>query len=319
MPPPRSRSLLVAAARMYYLDGLSQAQVARALNLSRPNVSRILAAAREQGVVEIRINESGPVSRREDLERALMGATGIRSAYVLTREAGQQPTDAVTDMAARLVEEQIFSLTSIGISWGRTVARFADKVVADPVHDRLDVYSLMGGLSTTGPGGNSSVDVLARKCGAVPHRFEAPAVVGARRTWEALHAETSIITTIEAAAGVQLAVVGIGSMGVHASPAVVNAMELSPAETEAFLRQNPVGDICGQFYDASGRILGPPSSERVIGIELNQLQSVPTVIGVAGGREKAPGTAGALRTGAVDTIVLDENLATETLNLLRTG
>ena len=50
MPAPRHHSVLVKAARLYYLEDRSQADVARALGVSRSSVSRILAAAREQGV-----------------------------------------------------------------------------------------------------------------------------------------------------------------------------------------------------------------------------------------------------------------------------
>ncbi len=57
MPAPRDRSALIKAARMYFLDGRSQDDVARALGTSRSNVSRMLSAARAQGIVEIRVQE----------------------------------------------------------------------------------------------------------------------------------------------------------------------------------------------------------------------------------------------------------------------
>ena len=63
MPAPRDRSALVKAARMYFLDGQSQDEVARALGTSRSNVSRMLSAARAQGIVEIRVHDQ-PSARR---------------------------------------------------------------------------------------------------------------------------------------------------------------------------------------------------------------------------------------------------------------
>ena len=41
---------------MYFLDGRSQDDVARVLGTSRSNVSRMLTAARAQGIVEIRVH-----------------------------------------------------------------------------------------------------------------------------------------------------------------------------------------------------------------------------------------------------------------------
>ncbi len=55
MVAERKREALVKAARMYFLDGCSQQEIAAALGTSRSNVSRMLAAARHQGIVEIRI------------------------------------------------------------------------------------------------------------------------------------------------------------------------------------------------------------------------------------------------------------------------
>lgn len=44
---------LVQAARLYYEDGLTQAQVAAKIGVSRPQVSKMLAHAREAGIVHI--------------------------------------------------------------------------------------------------------------------------------------------------------------------------------------------------------------------------------------------------------------------------
>ena len=49
------RAQLVAAARLYYESNLTQAQIAQRLNVSRPSVSKMLARARELGIVHIEI------------------------------------------------------------------------------------------------------------------------------------------------------------------------------------------------------------------------------------------------------------------------
>ena len=48
---------LVYAARRYYLEDQKQSDIARELGISRPMVSRLLAEAREFGVVEIKIHD----------------------------------------------------------------------------------------------------------------------------------------------------------------------------------------------------------------------------------------------------------------------
>ena len=46
----------VRAAWLYYVEGLTQEQIAEALGLSRIKVIRMLAAARSEGLVKIRID-----------------------------------------------------------------------------------------------------------------------------------------------------------------------------------------------------------------------------------------------------------------------
>ncbi|CAL8970578.1 MAG: MarR family transcriptional regulator [Actinobacteria bacterium] len=316
MPAPRPQDVLVRAARLYYLQDKSQGEVAKELGLSRSSISRILAAAREQGVVEVRIHDPSALARVPELGDALCQAFAITSAVVVPRRRGESPVDVVGQAAARLFEERVTGLSSVALSWGNTVDRFVEHVELEPISRGLVICPLVGGLpSDAGPAGNTSLEVLAGKCGAKSYRFESPAVVESRQTWAAMNHESTIVRAIERAAEVEVAFVGIGSYGVHNSRRVVQAMQLSEEEAAQLAGQAPAGDICGRYYDLQGRPVGLPTSERVIGITLDQLRGVPEVIGLAGGVEKAPGVIGALRTGALDSVVVDEDLARAVLNL----
>src|SRR5688572_24255161 len=48
------------AARLYYIDGMGQTEVARFVNVSQSKVSRLLAQARERGIVRISVAEYEP-------------------------------------------------------------------------------------------------------------------------------------------------------------------------------------------------------------------------------------------------------------------
>lgn len=316
MSAPRSQDVLVKAARLYYLEDKSQGEVGKALGLSRSSVSRILAAAREQGVVEIRIHAPGGLLHATDLEDSLRQEFGIESPIVVSRPRSRSPIDVVAEVSARLFEERVAHLESFGLSWGMTVDRFVEQVELEAIHRSLRICPMVGGLpSDAGPAGNTSLEVLANRSGATSFRFESPAVVESRQTWAALATESSITMAVDRAAGVELAFVGIGSYGQHNSRRVVEAMHLDEEEAAMLARQAPAGDICGRFFDINGKLLGLPTSERVIGITLDGLAAVPQVFGLAGGVEKALGVVGALRTGTLNGIVLDQDLARAVLRL----
>ena len=62
--------LMVRVCDLYYNQGISQQQIAKDLNLSRPTVSRVWALAKEQGIVKISISNVNAVEHWE-LERRL--------------------------------------------------------------------------------------------------------------------------------------------------------------------------------------------------------------------------------------------------------
>jgi len=73
---------LLAVARLYYEDDLSQQQIADRLGVSRSTVSRLLQLAREQGIVHIEIRPPTSVSQ---LSAWLQGALKLRKAVVVPR------------------------------------------------------------------------------------------------------------------------------------------------------------------------------------------------------------------------------------------
>ncbi|MEI2821706.1 MAG: hypothetical protein V9E81_16640 [Marmoricola sp.] len=89
MPAPRDPNLLLAAARAYYLEGKSQAEIAVSLETSRSNVSRMLTEAQRQGIVEIKIHD--PSGRVRELELALRKKFGLKDVLVAASRA-EAPT-----------------------------------------------------------------------------------------------------------------------------------------------------------------------------------------------------------------------------------
>lgn len=100
MAAGRSLDTLVRAARLYYEDGLSQGEAARRLGLSGATVSRVLAQAREQGIVEVLIHDPrSPVQRVHEIEQQLIERFGLADAR--RRRLGRHRSSAVGRTAGR--------------------------------------------------------------------------------------------------------------------------------------------------------------------------------------------------------------------------
>ena len=86
MPDQRSLqdrvSLLADIAEMYYLENKNQAEIAKAVGVTRSMISRMLTEAREAGIVEIRVHR--PLQSDHDLVMDLIKTFGLLDAYVVT-------------------------------------------------------------------------------------------------------------------------------------------------------------------------------------------------------------------------------------------
>jgi DNA-binding transcriptional regulator LsrR (DeoR family) len=309
MPPPRDQDLLVKVARMYYEERRSQQEIATALELSRSNVSRVLTAAHERGIVEIRIHD--PSGRDLQLEHMLKDAFGLTDCRVADTHGSDQPAlHKAGDLGARWLRENLRTPQRIGVSWGRSLQSLVQAV---PDHGGLDVevVPLVGGLSSVDSEitGEELVRELARRLGGRFQRLHAPALLTSKAGRDVLLAEPTIRGTLTAAGECSVAIAGIGSHGVGSSAAIVEAMRLSPDEFDQFTHANPAGDLCARFFDDAGHAVHGPADDRVLAVSLADLARIPLVAGVATGTEKTRGALGALRSGVLNVLICDSSLA----------
>jgi DNA-binding transcriptional regulator LsrR (DeoR family) len=70
-----------------------------------------------------------------------------------------------------------------------------------------------------------------------------------------------------------------------------------------------IGDICTRPFDAKGRPIPFPGSERLVAMELADLRRIPHVIACAVGAAKVPAIRVAARVGYLNTLVTDSSTA----------
>ena len=293
---------------MYFLDGRSQDDIARVLGTSRSNVSRMLTAARVQGVVEIRVHDQ--TARAMELEQALRDAFGLSQVRVAAFRPGADVTAAAGDLAAQWLDETVRDGQVVALSWGTSLQAMVAAVAVDKPRD-VEVVPLVGGLTVDASlvAGQELVRELAGRLGATYRYLHGPALLRSEAARDALLAEPAIREALESALSADIAMVGIGSVGIGSSNVILDGLALTDDERAAFLAENPVGDTCCRFFDAEGKAIGGVVHDRVLAVALEELRRIPMVIGVATGAEKVAGVLGALRGGFVDGLITDSGLA----------
>ena len=82
----------------------------------------------------------------------------------------------------------------------------------------------------------------------------------------------------------------------------------SPAQIEELRSNGVVGDCCGVFYTADGRVADIPLNRCTPCVKPEEMEGMDVVV-TAGGVTKAAATLAVLRAGFVDRLLIDENLA----------
>lgn len=315
MPAPRDPGSLMRAAHLYYVEGRSQAEVAATMGTSRSNVSRMLAEAQRQGIVEIRIHD--PSGRLRELEGKLSATFGLSEARVAPRVtvSPARIEDRVGALVADLLLTGLKEPSTVALSWGRALQAAVYAVAPEQDHD-VTLVQLLGGVSATSNeiSGQELVRELAVRLGASYQLLHAPAALESSEACRSLLAESSVAAALDRARAADLAIVGVGDPHVGSSAAVLTAMNLSPQEQTAFWAQEPVGDLAGRYYTADGTALDGVVNDRVVSVTLADLDRIPQIVGVATGRAKTNAVLGSLRGHHLDALVCDESLARSLLS-----
>jgi DNA-binding transcriptional regulator LsrR (DeoR family) len=304
--------LRVRAAWLYYVEDMTQEQIARFLNISRAKVIRLLASARETGIVRIRIE--GRAGAQIALERQLATAFGLIEAIVVPAPADESRVAAVVGHAAgTYLSDQVRDGMSLGIGWGVTL-NMSLKALGGRSCQRLSVVSLLGGMTHSRAVNPSAVARrVADTFGADCYQLTAPVIVSEESVRMALWSEPGLRELLERARGVDLAVVSVGDVSEEAT---LCREGLLPRSALASLQAaGAVGDVLCHFIDADGRLVDHPVNRRVIAVDLEDLRRVPKIVVAAGGGRKVAAIRAALKATGARVLITEENAARRLLGI----
>ena len=304
--PESARDLRVKVAWLYYVEGLTQERIARFLGLSRAKIIRLLASAREVGIVRIRIDGRG--SEQVALERSLIASFGLAEAVVVPAPAHDDDAAQVVGHAAgAYIAEQVEDGMSIGAGWGATLNHCLRALGSRSIN-RLSVVSLLGGMTHSRAVNPSAVARhIADAFGAECYQLTAPVVVADASIRDALWSEPGLRELLERARNIDLAIVSVGDVSEQST--LFREGLLPASELAGLVAAGAVGDVLCHFVDAQGKVVGHPFNRRVVAVALDDLRRVPRIVVAAGGRRKVAAIRAALKATGARVLITDEAAA----------
>ena len=293
-------------AWLYYIEGMTQDEVANIVGMNRSRVLRILAAARQDGTVQIRVTTR--MSRCVELERELESRWSLTRAIVVPEP--QDPSQLRAIIGAEVgayMSQHVTSNMTVGLGWGKTLVSGVPAIVPRAA-DGVKVLAMLGGLTRVSEINPSEfawrvADRLSGEC----YMLATPVYAPDRQTREALMGHPGIAEVMTRAQSLDMAVLSVGDLTPHS---VFSEYGLLTRDEIASLEAaGAVGDILCHFIDAEGNVIDHPVNERVMAINPLSLRGTRHIVLASGGWHKLTVIRAALKALRPTVLVVNEVVA----------
>ena len=311
------KELAYHVARFYYVDGLTQQQIANRLGISRPKVSRLLSYARNNGIVEIKLNPPS-VRKTNVLSESLREELGLMEVVVV--ETNEDTEESILLNIARIGAEYISRTLKdgqiVGWGWGKTVFWTVHSLhVVKRIPSSLFVPLIGGaGQSVKFYQVNSLVEKASEIFGSQLMYLNAPAFFTDENTFRSFLKEKRVLNVLEMWKRLDVAIFGLGKP-VYDSEILKS--EIDPHTIVELIREKAVGDILARFFNRNGDICESSLNELILGITLDNLKKAPLRICLCGGRRKVEGIIAASRERYFNVLITDSITASTVMEKLR--
>lgn len=289
----------------YYINEMTQAEVAKTLGITRLRVNRAIRKAKSLGMVKVQIES--PFLARVKLQEALKATLGV--AHALVAPANRNAYDYHAPVGAALASHLTASLNAnpwrlVGVSWGMTL-QSAVRNLARQSRPELEIVSMNGG-TTTGAAFNSFsvASGFAERLGASYSLLAAPIYLSKNVDRAVFLAPDIFGDHFRKCEKLDAAILVAGDLS-ERSYLISTGLprEVTPEDLAA---HGAVGDMLGRFLNAEGNDIDHPLNARTVGIEIDTLKAIPHKILAAAGPHKTAIIRAVIKRGLVDTLITDD-------------
>lgn len=242
------------------------------------------------------------------LATRIQEALGLQAVYIAQGDSDQS-SDRLNlyHMAARVLLDSLLPHQIVAVSGGSTMAGMAQ---AFPVKRFNSTFiPARGGIGEhVERQANVIASVLAEKTGSQYKMLHMPDGLSPQALDMLISMEPQVKEIAELSEKTDVLVFGIG-----------NALQMAEqrgvpdALRKSLYAGNAVGEALGYYCNEAGHIIYETHN---IGVSLTNINHIPKVIAIAGGKNKAKAIIGITRAGSCGTLVTDEGAAHEISSLL---
>ena len=300
------------AAVAYYLEGKTMDAIARELQVSRATVSRLLARARAEGIVEITVFTPG--AQASCLSTELRDRHGVETLVVpLPKESSVEERHARTaEAAAEVLRQVVTSDAVLAVAWG-TMTQAISLHLRPKGVTNCYVVQVNGMGNGAGIGvhyAHALMDRFGRAFGARVQENPLPLFLDSARAVAMLRMDRLVSRVTQTIENADVFVFSVGTVteGMPSAPHLYGNY-LGDADYASLHADGAVGDIATTFFDGDGCSDSIRLNARSTGPDLEALRSVSRRICVVSGVHKIEALRAALAGAYVTDLIIDEHTA----------
>lgn len=301
-----SELLVVRAAELYYEDNKTQDEIGAILRITRWKVGRLLAHARETGIVRFEITH--PKARKLAIEHALVETFGLTSAVVVPRDTPEVLVDRVAAAASDFLVSMRPRTHRLGVSWGNTLHRVAETLPAG-WSTPVEVVQINGGVSQSASPGlaAATASMMAEKSGGAVTLLPTPAILERAETKAAIESDRAVSQVLGLAEGADTYLFSAGpatDVSIHVHSGYIDSSDIARLQS-----RGAVGDVLGRYIRADGTIADSELDGRTLGLSLESLRAAARSIAVVCGADKHAVAHAIVTSGLATVMITDEDTA----------
>lgn len=301
--------LIYKITRDYYQKNLTQKEIANKYGISRIMVSRLLAKAIDERIVEIRLNIPG-ISDFET-ERMIQEKYNLNEVIIVPCQT-QDHKEILAKLGTAAVDFLFRNLQgneTVSISWGYTLLAMVN-AMPQANYPKMVITQMIGGLGYPEEhmSGTELVRRFSNSLNADAILLNSPGIVKEMNLSFALKKEPQVNLALQKAKTSDIAFVGIGNFGKQSNLRKSDII-FSKNDLKFLDDKGAIGDISLRFFNEKGEFIKGEIDDRIVGLETEEIKKIPRVVGIGGGKEKLETIKAALKTKLLDILITDDHTA----------
>jgi len=307
-----SGNIIFKILKYYYVDDLSQAEIASKLNISRVAVSRYISRAKGEGLIEHKINypKNFSFERNEELEKEFIKKYGLKECIIVSSKASLTETlIELSNELEKLFGKIIRDHTIIGVGWGTTLDKIIEYIDIREKKN-VKVLPLVGGYGRVFDNihSNNIARILAKKFNGISYMVHIPAILDTKEIKESILKDSAAKEIYRLAKRVEVALLCMSDLSKEST--LYKKKQLDEEDIYYLKGLGVIGDINFVFLDREGNFVPNEISDRqTMLFPTEQMKTTNYVVGVAIGERKVEIIRAVLKGKLINILMTDEETA----------